>query len=187
MIEKKTQIGERHNSPITVRIHTHHWQSLCRAQKSHPAVAITSRNRTKSTLTKKCKKRSFRRESSARDRKTLRVTGVAPRNGVRTASIVRFSRAVFLEWPILRPHVARDRHTKKKRTAKFRKISKKNENCGLKRSLYPRHTKKNVTSCFIGAAIGESLCVFVVLRCCYRPITPKRHRCRDLGATKIAS
>ena len=44
-VEKKHKSEKKHNSPITARIHTRHWQSQCRAEKSHPTITKTSQGR----------------------------------------------------------------------------------------------------------------------------------------------
>ena len=152
---KKHKMEKKHNSPITARIHTRHWQSQCRAEKSHPTTTKTSQGRnprpkpeethktnyprpkplirglkihTKKS-TKKHEKRSFKRTLSARHRKTLRQPGVAPKNGSRTALIVWFSCALLLDWPVVQPDLARDHQQKKRRTRHFGKLAIKNKNC----------------------------------------------------------
>ena len=44
-VGNKHKSEKKHNSPITARIHTRHWQSQCRAEKSHPTITKTSQGR----------------------------------------------------------------------------------------------------------------------------------------------
>ncbi len=60
-------------------------------------ITFAQRQNSQKQTFKNCETRSWKRTLAARDRTSLRAPGTAPKNGGREASIVRFSRAVFLD------------------------------------------------------------------------------------------
>ena len=115
----------------------------------------------KNALAKQRKQRSFKSSLSARHKEMLRQPGVVPKNGSQTASIVRFSRALFLDWPVVQPDLARDHQSQKKDARKFWNVAKK--------------TRKQCFQKLPIATPHEKSCDFVFCRRCSRRITQRFH------------